>query len=534
MTQAEAGTQGPAGLFPAEIYYGDEKVIRGKNGWLFLAKDSNDVLAQHTGGARLSEAQLEQWRYVLETRTAWLERQGIPYVFMVAPNGHSVYPENLPDSVQSAAERPVMQLTRYLEESGSFARILYPVPELTAHKARAPVYQKTDTHWNDIGAFIAYDRIAQELDGRVAMRRLSLDDFELRDQALAGDLGHKLFPPEASPRTLGFHKSPSAVLESDNCVHGSGTVLRLRSGEAPSHCMMFGDSFAYYLLNFFAESFARFTFVHLRKLDHEVVWRYRPDAVVTVLTERFLMMVPQDLIAPSQRRMESERRGKGQVRFPFTQWRHAPEADPGPLSPESIERMRAHLVRDGRLGDATLLCMLAYAGLRPKQALRLTWGDVGEEVLSVAPWVPDANGDDPPSPARDVPLLAPLAEDLEEWRRASGDPGADQPIFPGPSGGTWAEGEWLSWCEEALAPTVRAVGADGVTPRNLRDCYWSLLLREGWTIGEVCRVTGDDPWTRYATLVFVADDAARGERIDPAEEIARARRRQARSTAEPS
>jgi alginate O-acetyltransferase complex protein AlgJ len=525
MTQAEAGTQGPAGLFPAEVYYGDEKVIRGKNGWLFLAKDSNDVLAQHTGSARLSETQLEQWRYVLETRTSWLERQGIAYAFMVAPNGHSVYPENLPDSVQGSAERPVMQLMRHLEESGSFARVLYPVPELTAHKSRAPVYQKTDTHWNDIGAFLAYDRIAQEIDGRVPMRRLSLGDFTLRDEALAGDLGHKLFPPEASPRTLARHKSPSAVLESDNCVHGSGTVLRLRSDEGQSRCLMFGDSFAYYLLNFFAESFARFTFVHLRKLDHEVVWRERPDFVVTVLTERFLMMIPQDLIAPSQRSMEAERASKGQVRFAFTQWEHASEADQGPLSPASIEKLRAHLVRDGRLRDATLLCVLAYAGLRPRQALQLCWGDVQDDVLSVSPWDPGANGDEPPSPARDVPLLAPLADDLAEWRRASGEPSPEQPVFPGASGDTWAEGEWASWCEETLAPTARALGADGLSARNVRDCYWSLLLREGWTIGEVCRVTGDDPWTRYATLVFVADDAARGERIDAGAEIAKARER---------
>jgi integrase len=522
MTQAEAGIQGDAGLVPAEIYYGDEKVIRGKNGWLFLAKDSNDVLAQHSGGVKLSDAQLTQWRYVLETRTSWLERQGCAYVVVVAPNGHSIYPENLPDSVPSAAERPVMQLMRYLEESGSFARVIYPVPELVAHKPHAPVYQKTDTHWNDIGAFIAYDRIAREIEERVPMRRLSLEDFALRDEALAGDLGHKLFPPEASPRTLARRKTPSAVLDSDNCVHGSGTVLRLRSDDAPSRCVMFGDSFAYYLLHFFAESFARFTFVHLRKLDHEVVWRERPDVVVTVLTERFLMMVPQDLTAPSQRAMERERRSKGQVRFALTQWRHAEGADPGPLSPASVERLRARLLRDDRQRDAVLLCTLAYAGLRARQAHALRWADVQEEVLKVAPWDPGANGDEPAAPSRDVPLLAPLAADLAEWRRASGDPRGEELVFPGANGDAWADGEWERW-EQEFARLASELGADGLTARNARDCYWSLLLREGWTIGEICRVTGDDPWTRYATLVFVADDAARGERIDAASEIEAAR-----------
>jgi integrase len=50
-----------------------------------------------------------------------------------------------------------------------------------------------------------------------------------------------------------------------------------------------------------------------------------------------------------------------------------------PPGPEEIERLRAHLLRQGRerdLRDATLVSVLAYAGLRPGEALALTWGDI--------------------------------------------------------------------------------------------------------------------------------------------------------------
>jgi hypothetical protein len=54
----------------------DGKVVRGKDGWLFLDNDSNRVIAQHSGELRFTEEQLDQWHYLLECRTAWLERAG--------------------------------------------------------------------------------------------------------------------------------------------------------------------------------------------------------------------------------------------------------------------------------------------------------------------------------------------------------------------------------------------------------------------------------------------------------------------------
>jgi integrase len=40
-----------------------------------------------------------------------------------------------------------------------------------------------------------------------------------------------------------------------------------------------------------------------------------------------------------------------------------------PLTPEDVERLRAILIGDGDHGSATLVSVLAYAGLRPGEAL---------------------------------------------------------------------------------------------------------------------------------------------------------------------
>ena len=51
-----------------------------------------------------------------------------------------------------------------------------------------------------------------------------------------------------------------------------------------------------------------------------------------------------------------------------------------PLTPTKVEQLRRLMPTDQ---DATLVSVLAYAGLRPGEALALTWGDVGERTILV-------------------------------------------------------------------------------------------------------------------------------------------------------
>jgi integrase len=66
-----------------------------------------------------------------------------------------------------------------------------------------------------------------------------------------------------------------------------------------------------------------------------------------------------------------------------------------PLLPESVEAMRARLLGDDRLIDATLVSVLAYAGLRPEEARALMWSDVsGRTILIERAAAGSANQDD--------------------------------------------------------------------------------------------------------------------------------------------
>jgi integrase len=92
-----------------------------------------------------------------------------------------------------------------------------------------------------------------------------------------------------------------------------------------------------------------------------------------------------------------------------------------PVAPALVERMRAGMV----LRDATLVSLLAYAGVRPQEALALYCEDVGERSLLICAKVVD--GERLPYTKtrrnRSVRLLAPLAQDLREYMLVTGQPG---------------------------------------------------------------------------------------------------------------
>src|SRR5207248_9654039 len=106
------------------------------------------------------------------------------------------------------------------------------------------------------------------------------------------------------------------------------------------------------------------------------------------------------------------------------------------LSPATVETMRAALsARDG-----TLLSVLAYAGLRPGEALGLRWGDVRERTLLIQRSISlGEEADTKTRQHRTVRLLAPLAADLRSWRIAAGRPHDRELVFPGKDGLPWTQ-----------------------------------------------------------------------------------------------
>lgn len=150
-----------------------------------------------------------------------------------------------------------------------------------------------------------------------------------------------------------------------------------------------------------------------------------------------------------------------------------------PLPPLLVERIRSLM----KPRDAMLVSMLAYAGPRPEEALQSRWRDVGQRTLQVYAEKTERS--------RVVDLLAPVAQDLAEWRLESGRPEADELIFPRRAGTDWQEHDWRNWRRRVYRPAARQVGITGdMRPRRLRASFVSLLLWEGRSLTYVADQVG--------------------------------------------
>lgn len=172
-----------------------------------------------------------------------------------------------------------------------------------------------------------------------------------------------------------------------------------------------------------------------------------------------------------------------------------------PPTPQEVEYVRAALGARDRMGDATLVSTLAYAGLRPQEALCLHWADIGDRTVLVRP--------EGKTGSRAVRLLAPLAKDLAEWKLACG--GRWELVFPNRHGEQWTESGWGNWRGRVWYGTDEDPGVAhgmGIKPYALRHTFVSLLIREGLSVVEVAQQAGHSPAVCLKTYAHVMEELA--------------------------
>ena len=122
--------------------------------------------------------------------------------------------------------------------------------------------------------------------------------------------------------------------------------------------------------------------LQLRELTPQVIARFRADLEADGVGTEAIRKTMTMLQGVLQRAVEWGRIPSNAVKLtrkPPKPLRPAVQAIP----PAVIETMRARLLEQSRLRDATLLSVLAYAGLRPQEALALEWRHVRDRTLLV-------------------------------------------------------------------------------------------------------------------------------------------------------
>lgn len=268
---------------------GVPSLVAGKAGWMFLKEDTA-IQDQFRGLNRFTDEELDLWIDTAEIYQKWLEKQGRAFLMLVAPNQQTIYPEYMPMSVNRVwPETRLDQLLRRLRERQSPLSFVDLRSDLWAQRKLGRLYYKYESHWNSLGAFVAYSASMRKIEKVFpAAKALQMSDF-----ALSADAQRWLIPPKTEIVPVLTRKGKSHVLANE--VLGSVRGLNITKATTDLHdapdVLIYGDSFTrVHFLSYLLETFKSVTYVpNANGLPTDLIKRLNPNLVIYELVERYLL-----------------------------------------------------------------------------------------------------------------------------------------------------------------------------------------------------------------------------------------------------
>lgn len=182
-------------LIKAKVFgvSGQDGVVVGRKGYLFYKDSFNDFLGR--GG--LTDYEVASLSYNIRLMQDELEAQDIDFLFTVAPNKNSLYPELMPSRYRpNVSKRNMTRLKPLLERSKVNYLDLYEL----FNDIDEVMYLKGDSHWNNTGAAL----VAGEIVSALGRERQSYDDGRSETRKdFHGDLTAMLYPAGGNGKAAG-------------------------------------------------------------------------------------------------------------------------------------------------------------------------------------------------------------------------------------------------------------------------------------------------------------------------------------------
>lgn len=218
----------------------------GKDGWLYYNGGLSYREYQRTD--RFAERDLRSLGLALDQVNSRLAAEGKTLLLVIPPNKTSIYPQFMPDEIPVIGQQSRMDQFMAYMRAHSTTRILDLRPALVAASATQQTYYRTDSHWNNLGAFYASQAILAEL----ALVYPSVQPHPISDYKL---LYVNSTGETDLPRSMGYLSLPEIVpvfeprfpvLTHETTENlADGTQLRLITNQNTSlpRLLIFGDSF---------------------------------------------------------------------------------------------------------------------------------------------------------------------------------------------------------------------------------------------------------------------------------------------------
>ena len=255
-------------------------VVVGTDGWLYYS----GTLADYQRTQPMSERALDNAAYNISLMQENAEKAGAQFVFTVAPNKNSLYPEHMPYFYPAGeGASNIERLAPLLERYGVNYLDLFEVLQAQDRV----LYLKQDTHWTNEGALVGARALAAALGHELG----SYEDVPpSTDTSFIGDLAQMLHPYTVTgepqqywPQSMDFTYTNEATSVEDGSIECAST----RAG-AQGRLVCYRDSFGNALLPYLASAYETSSFSKMVPYDMHPALLAGAESVVVERAERHL------------------------------------------------------------------------------------------------------------------------------------------------------------------------------------------------------------------------------------------------------
>ncbi len=249
-------------------------VIVGKDDWLFFADTLDDYNSENV----LSDDEIDDIVKTLDLVNEYWELQGSEFLFTIAPNKNSIYPEYMPDNYIGSDE------PNNAEKLGEAIGDEYYLDMFEVLRDNEEIlYLKRDSHWNNLGAYIGFEAILEALG--IEEVGFNITSTEIRNEFEA-DLEEMLYPvnPELDEQIYytydteyEYHSNFKSVDDLDITTHN-----QFIEDNGENSAVVYRDSFGNALLELFGMQFTSVDYS--RAVPYRMT--YETDYVIIELVER--------------------------------------------------------------------------------------------------------------------------------------------------------------------------------------------------------------------------------------------------------
>ncbi|MBQ7706979.1 MAG: hypothetical protein IJT72_04275 [Lachnospiraceae bacterium] len=253
-----------------------DRVVLGKDGWLFYSESMHDYLGEDL----MSEREIHNAARVIYLLEENCENKGVDFLFTVAPNKNSLYGRYMPDNYIKTNEKTNYDRLREELKTNSSSFVDLHTAFLNDERI---MYHKWDSHWNKEGATFAVDLMLDEL----GVSHYDYTNEPYTVQAVhRGDLYNIIYPSlDTMDDNVVYEKEHEYSYVNDVKSTEDPIILTQNPAKEDS-LVMFRDSYGNATIPYIADEFGRGFFSKGQPVDLDQIGYQNADTVIFEIVER--------------------------------------------------------------------------------------------------------------------------------------------------------------------------------------------------------------------------------------------------------